>query len=140
MEDIYTLKRKRKKPEIVMAPLIDMAFTLLVFFLLTTTLAHLTGIDVKNPKAVSSQLLPRKNILITVTKDREIFLEDKKMEWKEFKKALASRIASSPSDTVVINTDVDSKLGPVVDVMDEARKSGAQRISIATVYEKKEED
>ena len=140
MEETYQIKRKHRKPEVALAPLIDMVFILLIFFMLTTTLVQQTGVEVKKPKAVSSQLLPRKNILVTVTKEREFFLEGKQLDWESFRNALAKRIAESPGDMVIINTDADSKLGPVVDVMDEAKRYGAQRLSIATAYERWDEE
>ncbi|MFH1540537.1 MAG: biopolymer transporter ExbD [Elusimicrobiota bacterium] len=132
-------RKKRKKPEINMAPMIDMVFQLIIFFMVTTSLAQQTGIQIEKPKAVSSQLLPRKNIVITISKEGEICLEDKKLSWEEFKKNLKVKIESSPESMVVIATDLDSKVGIVVNVMDEAKRFGAQRLSIATEYEKWEE-
>ncbi len=139
MNPIYTIKHKRYKPEIQMAPLIDMVFLLLIFFMLTTTLSEQTGIDIKKPTAISSRLLPRKNIIVTLSKKDEIYLDGKKLLWEEFKNELKNKIISSPESTVVIAGDIDSKLGLAVDVMDEAKKYGAQKLAIATEYEKWEE-
>lgn len=137
---LNSIQIKKKNPNLELAPLIDMIFILLIFFMLTTTLVQQTGIEVKKPKAISSQLLPRRNILITITKEKDIFLEGKKMGWQEFKQALADRINKSPESMVIINTDMDSKIGIIVDVMDEAKKSGARKLSIATVYERWDEE
>lgn len=133
------IKRKKKVPTFNMASLIDMVFLLLIFFMLSTTLVQQTGIDVNKPKAVSSKLLPRKNITITVTKEGNIYLENEKLSWDTFTKKIKQKIISNPQTTVVIVSDLDQKLGLIVDIMDEAKKNGAERLSIATSYEKWEE-
>ena len=133
--DGYSIKRRRSRPEIIMAPLIDMVFLLLIFFMLTTTLVQNTGIEIKKPKAVSSKLLPRKNILVSIKRDGEILLEGRELSWVDFRRELESMISEAPERMVVINTDTDVKIGRVIDVMDEAKKNGAENLAIATEYE-----
>lgn len=136
MEKII-IRRKRKTPQLNMAPLIDMVFLLLIFFMLSTTFVQQTGIEINKPKAVSSKLLSRKNIIITVTKDSEIYLEKEKLDWKNFVEKLKQKI--NPNITVIIVSDLDQKLKLIVDIMDEVKKNGGEKLSIATSYEKWEE-
>ena len=139
MEQGYSINRKKKAPEIVLAPMIDMVFLLLIFFMLTTTLVQNTGIEIKKPKAVSSILLPRKNIIVTVTADGSVLLEGKRLPWDAFRRELAGMITKSPDRMVVLNTDKGVLVGRIIDIMDEAKKNGAESLSIATEYETGEE-
>ena len=139
MEQGYSINRKKKAPEIVLAPMIDMVFLLLIFFMLTTTLVQNTGIEIKKPKAVSSILLPRKNNIVTVTADGSVLLEGKRLPWDAFRRELAGMITKSPDRMVVLNTDKGVLVGRIIDIMDEAKKNGAESLSIATEYETGEE-
>ena len=59
-------------PEINLAPLMDMVFILLIFFVVTTVFVEETGLSVKKPKAVSAQTLEKNSILIAITANGEV--------------------------------------------------------------------
>lgn len=136
MENNNIFKKIKNSPIINMAPLIDMVFLLLIFFMVTTNLTQQTGIEIKKPKAVNSKLLPRKNIIISVGKDEEIYIEENKITMESISDKVQELLLKEPDSIVIIMADIETKMGLAVDIMDECKKTGIQRLAIATSYEK----
>ncbi|MBD1398580.1 biopolymer transporter ExbD [Pontibacter sp. JH31] len=68
------VKVKRTKPTLDMTPMVDLAFLLVTFFMLTTKFAPEEAVVVDTPSSVSEIKLPDTNIItITVDKDNRVF-------------------------------------------------------------------
>jgi biopolymer transport protein ExbD len=68
------VKVKRTKPSLDMTPMVDLAFLLVTFFMLTTKFAPEEAVVVDTPSSVSEIKLPDTNIItITVDKDNRVF-------------------------------------------------------------------
>lgn len=126
-------KAEKKKPELDMAPLIDVVFLLLIFFLLSSTFIMQPGITIKLPQATTSEVQPRKDILILIDAKERIFLNDRRIiKGTELKESLGVLVSEGKSKTVVINADESVRHGRVVEVMDVAKQVGVERLVIAT--------
>ncbi|MBN1904050.1 MAG: biopolymer transporter ExbD [Deltaproteobacteria bacterium] len=125
------LRRNHDDKEIDMAPLIDMVFLLLIFFMVTTSFVKETGIDVQRPAASTAELKDKGNILIAVSSDGEIFYEKIKIDLRSVRAHIERSLAENPEGGVVIIADQKSDTGVVVRVMDQCRLAGAKRLSIA---------
>ena len=127
-------KRKIKSEElfktIELAPLIDCVFLLLIFFMLTSSFILVPGINVKLPKAVTSQQISIQRVVIVVTSEDIIYFEDKPVTLKELFKILKEKKAES----VFIKADKDASLGRIVEIWDICKKLGIDKIGIATTY------
>ena len=81
-----------KKAKLSIAPLLDMIFILLIFFVVSTTFSKLPGVMINRPEATVSDRLPPNNILIGITQKGEFYINKKqyegKHEYESFKKAL----------------------------------------------------
>jgi len=128
-------KRKRKRPELTIAPLIDIVFLLLIFFVVTTTFSQETGVVVEKPKAVKSDLIPKENLIIAVTREGQIYMEKEDLSLKEVRAKVRKRLAKYPKTTVIIMPDKETLTGILVDVLDECKIAGATKLSIATKVE-----
>ena len=128
-------KRKRKRPELTIAPLIDIVFLLLIFFVVTTTFSQETGVVVEKPKAVKSDLIPKENLIIAVTREGQIYMEKENLSLKEVRAKVRKRLAKYPATTVIIMPDKETLTGILVDVLDECKIAGATKLSIATKVE-----
>lgn len=128
-------KRKRKRPELSIAPLIDIVFLLLIFFVVTTTFSQETGVVVEKPKATKSDLIPRENLILAVTREGQIYMEKENLSLKELRVRVRKRLAINPATTVIIMPDKETLTGALVDVLDECKIAGATKLSIATRVE-----
>jgi len=127
-------KRKIKSEELFRAieltPLIDCVFLLLIFFMLTSNFILVPGINVKLPKAVTSQHIHIQRVVIVVTSEDIIYFEGKPVTLKELFKILKEKKAES----VFIKADKDVSLGRIVEIWDICKKLGIDKIGIATTY------
>lgn len=120
--------------QINLVPLIDIVFLLLIFFMLSTSFTFQSGIHVKLPKAVTSDTINEKNLIIIITNENIIYLNNKIVTHKELEDALVN--SNAKNRPVLIKADRRASMGRMVDVWDLCRKSGIERINIATNREK----
>jgi biopolymer transport protein ExbD len=112
------------------APLIDCVFLLLIFFMLSSSFTFQSGINVKLPKAVTSDAIKEDNLIIAISSENVTFVNGKIITLKELGEELKKiKIKNS---AVMIQADRRASLGRIVDVWDLCRTLGIERINIAT--------
>ncbi|MDT8391877.1 MAG: biopolymer transporter ExbD [Lentisphaeria bacterium] len=114
------------------APLIDIVFILLIFFLTTTTLLKDQGIPVNQPAAGSSVNLRTSQLRIVLTGSGQRFIDGSFVDEAGCKAAVERFLRSVPEGSVIIVPDQDTAARHLVDVLDIARQAGAERLAIAT--------
>lgn len=119
--------------QIDIAPLIDIVFQLLIFFMLTSSFVMQPGIKVNLPKAVTSEVIKFENIDILITSENVTYLNGKVVTTAELKTLLKQ--AAKRNQTILIKADRRASLGRVVEVWDLARELGITQINIATNQE-----
>lgn len=130
----------RKKPvtheklqvSLNMTPLIDCVLQLLIFFMLTSSFVLQTGINVDLPKARAPKLKEEQDIVITITRTNEIFLNDQKITTTQLPIALLERITKADKKMVLIKPDKRVETGKLVEVMGIAKSVGVESLGIAT--------
>lgn len=128
------MKFKRKvfleKGRLDIAPLIDVVFLLLIFFMLTSSFIFQPGIRVNLPRAVTSEVLHKELLIITITEDNEVFMNERPIAGDE----LVSRItvAAREGQPLLIRADKQADLGKVIEVWDICRRVDVKQINIAT--------
>ena len=126
---------KRDVPEISGGAMADIAFMLLIFFLVTTTFSTETGVDVHKPKANTARALSRESILVAVTKEGSIHINNHKVDLEILNSMIKEIIRDRPDSSVIIIADKFSETGRVIEVMDECKSAGAQNLSLAAMKE-----
>ena len=123
-----------EKGRLDIAPLIDVVFLLLIFFMLTSSFISQQGIRVNLPSAVSSKALPQEALIIFITNKDRVMANEKKVTLKE----LTSKIktAAKSKGNILIKADKKASLGKVVEIWDLCRDSGITNINIATMAQK----
>lgn len=116
--------------QIDIAPLIDVVFQLLIFFLLTSNFIFQPGIRINLPKAVTSEIVQEQGITITVTAENVVYIQDKAYTIKELSNKLKQ--AAKENRPILINADRKASLGRVVEVWDLCRTLGISSVNIAT--------
>ena len=119
--------------QIDIAPLIDMVFQLLIFFMLTSSFIMQPGIKVNLPKAVTSEAVKLENIEIVVSGENVAYLNGKVITTQELKNLLVQ--AAKRKQPILIKADRRASLGRVVEIWDMCRDLGLSQINIATSQE-----
>ena len=120
----------REAPEINIAPLMDMVFILLIFFVVTTVFVEETGIEVQRPTATSARELEKNSILIAVSREGRIVYGGEEYTLNGIR-ALVARELSERQLPVIILVDEWARRGSLVEVIDECKLAGAKTVSIA---------
>lgn len=124
-------KANRRIIDINMAPLIDMVFILLIFFLVTTNFVRETGVEVDRPSAVTAVDKSQAAILIGISHDNRIFMKKQEINLRTVQTNVERALAENPDGGVVIVADKKSRTGISINVIDACRAAGAVDVSIA---------
>ena len=114
------------------APLIDVVFLLLIFFMLSSHFVTQPGIKITLPSAVTARLHPEEDIIISITEDSNLYLNERLVTLENLLEQLKIEIAKTEKKTVIIKADEKIDLGLAVKVMDLAREADAERLIIST--------
>lgn len=126
-------RRQSKAPELMIIPMIDIMFFLLVFFMLGTLyMVEQRSIPVKLPVAKSSTVDMQNNFVITMKKDGGIYIEDKKAELSSLIMQAQMETKANPSLAIVIRADKDIDYGRVINIIDSFKSAGVNRFALAT--------
>ena len=120
--------------ELNMAPLIDMIFILLIFFLVTTSFVQETGVDVHRPSATVAESLTRDCILIGIDKEGTVHMEQETVGILSVRARVKDQLRRRELPVVIV-TDRKTSAQSIVDVIDECKLAGAKKISLAAERE-----
>lgn len=127
----FIKKRARQESLIDISPMMDMVFILLIFFIVTSTFTRETGIDVTKPKASSAKELARESILIGITRQGTVHINETQVNLSSLQTILKQMMAESPDRPVIIVSDREAPSGAVVDVLDECNIAKVRKVSIS---------
>jgi len=119
--------------QIDIAPLIDMVFLLLIFFMLTASFVLQPGIKVNLPKSVTADAVKNDFIEIIISAENVLYVNGKVTTLQELKMTL-SQVAKR-KQTILIKSDKRASLGRMVEIWDICREFRIENISIATNQE-----
>ena len=105
-------KRRPVEASLNVAPLVDIVFLLLIFFLLTSAFIH-----------------PGQ-----ITKEGEFYLNAEPVSEEQLRERLQESLAADPDKVIVIKADEKLEFGLFVSVMDISREAGARNLTISTVF------
>ena len=128
-------KRSKVTQDVSAASMSDIAFLLLIFFLVTTIFALEEGIPLVLPGKQSTNVkVKRKNILVVQAHaNGAITVDDEQVTLSGLRPRIERRLAENAKLIVVIETHPDSEYGIMVDILDELRLANARRISLKTM-------
>lgn len=127
------VKRRQRKASIMIIPMIDIIFFLLVFFMMNMlSMAHIKMLPVHLPVASTATVQKAKPITITITKDNVVYVNKEHVPLEEVKKRLSEISSIDNTHEVILNIDKIVPHGVVVAVMDVIKEAGMQDITIGT--------
>lgn len=128
--------RSRLKIEntIPLASMADVAFLLIIFFMLTSTFAKDIGLDVSLPKAKTADILPKREVNIWITNKGAFYVDRTPVASAKLAEAIETALEKTSLKAATIRGDEGVPYGTIVHVMDIVKLCGAG-ITLAAVQE-----
>ena len=117
--------------EINIIPLVDVVLVLLLIFMLTAPMMY-RGIDVNLPKAASKPTAVEERLVLTVTKDNVLYLNERRLSSNALEMELRRTFANRTDKTLYLKADAGLAYGAVVETMDRVRRAGIERLGMVT--------
>lgn len=115
-----------------MAPLIDIVFILLIFFMVTTTFVKDMKLDLERPKANSAVAASSKAIRLFIDRNGDTYVDGEAVRLWLIQSRLRDLLSTSSNKIVLVVTDEGVPAGRLVEVVDQARLAGAESVGVAT--------
>lgn len=125
-------RRKKADTSLNTAPLIDIVFLLLIFFVLSSQFISHKGFKVKLPEAVGAQMKNNERVTVFIDSEGAVFLNDLEVKFDQLKNCIRSELNQASTKIVVIKADENTALGLAVKVMDAAKEANANGLVIST--------
>lgn len=122
---------EEEESEINITPMLDVVFIMLIFFIVTASFVKEAGIDVNRPDAETAVRQERANILIAISENNEIWIDQRMVDPRALRANIERLHAENPEGSVVIQADKKAVTETLVKVMDAARQAGVFNVSIA---------
>ena len=107
-----------------LTPLVDMLFLLLIFVMLSSSFLNVTGIMVEVPKVSNQTAMDMKKLIISVTKNNEIYFQSKQLSLEELQRQLLDLAPVIPENSaIILSADADSKTGITTKIYSLAQKA-----------------
>ncbi len=118
--------------EINMTPLIDVMLVLLIIFMVSSTAALESGMDIELPKtALTNEKKDSEILVISLGKDGKVAVQGKSVKPEEITRRIATELKTLKTESVILEGDTSANLGRAVELMDMAKVAGAKNFSIA---------
>jgi biopolymer transport protein ExbD len=126
--------RRRLEDEggLLLTPLIDMVFLVVIFFMLNTTLSINPAITVDLPEAYTSQAVIEAEIVVTLTASGEIYIGKQTVARQRFAAELKKEMVRLQRTDIILQAEAMLPYRDVVEIMDLARLTGVESISLVT--------
>jgi len=131
--DWQLTKKQRQGVAVDIAPLMDMVFILLIFFIVTSTFTRETGVEVDKPTAQSASEVKKENIMIALTREGTIHVNERQVEQAALSDVIKQMLSENPDREAVLIADQKSQTGLLVQVMDACNLAGVKKISVAAL-------
>lgn len=102
--------------DINVTSLVDVAFTLLVIFIITAPILQ-GGVEVQVPRAQSETISSPDGVVVSVRRDGAIFIGEAEASWEEFEPALTDAVRARQVDNIYLRADQDVDYGRVLQVL-----------------------
>ena len=131
------LTKKKKNIEINVAPLIDIVFLLLIFFMLTSEFTDFKTIDMISPNQSSTNIqnndLP---IIINLSENGLIEIDKIEVKLEDLSETIQMKLLNSNNKKIVISTLNKTKINNLIIVVDTIRSLGIENIALITKEKK----
>lgn len=126
-------RRSFTKPEVMIIPMIDIMFFLLVFFMISTLyMVDLKTVPVSLPQAQHAEAQTKVTYVVTMKSDGTLYLEDKAIEKNALIQQAKAEQQRNPQFSIVLRADQGLDYGKVMAFLDDMRANGITHFGLAT--------
>ncbi|HEX9166178.1 MAG TPA: ExbD/TolR family protein [Gemmatimonadales bacterium] len=122
--------------DINVTSLVDIAFVLLIIFMIAAPMMH-GGVDVQLPRAAARPLSIKEGLVITVDRSGQVFVDQDRMSFAEFRSGIRSIIARRKPSGVYLRGDRGAAYGDVVRVLAAIREAGVADVGLVAEEERR---
>ena len=131
MKSLGDIRRRGDRDEgIDIAPLIDMVFILLIFFMVTTTFVRDVEVEIERPSAKSAQTADVRAIRVSLTRGGQVMVEGQQVNPWMVQDRVRTIALQHPERPVLITADEEAPTGKLIDVVDQCRLAGAKNVGV----------
>lgn len=124
--------RVERQPKLMIIPMIDIIFFLLVFFMMSTLfMVEQKTIPVNLPQAAAAQSDVQKQVGITVTAQGTVFVDQEEIPFDLLGRRVKAELVQRPDTAFILRADRQAEYGKVITVLDELKKMGVHRVAVA---------
>lgn len=116
--------------------LIDVLFVIIIFLVLTNTMAQDTSVEVKKPSAASASQVKEKTLKLAITREGTVHVFDKQVDLGVLGEILKRESERQPGLNVVVVADDGSLTGQLIKVLDKCNLAGIKNVSVAALNER----
>ena len=128
-------ERGDTEQRIDISPLIDMVFILLIFFMVSTTFVKDMKLELDRPTASTATLASTQAIRLYIDNAGDTYLDGQPIRVWVIQSRLRDLLSGAAQQSVLVVTDDRVPAGRLIEVVDQARRAGAQDVGVATVDE-----
>ena len=127
-----TFIKKNKNVEINIAPLIDIVFLLLIFFMLATEFSDFKTIDMTTPIVRELDIKNDEPLLVELSSEGQIKINKILINYSNLEKQIKNLKKNQSDLQVMISTPEETEINILIKVMDAIRLSGVDNIALIT--------
>lgn len=117
------------RAEINVTSLVDVAFTLLVIFMITAPILQ-GGVEIAVPRAPAAPLQVSEGVVVSVDHDGQLYIDDAAVTREEFEATIAQIVARRQSPTVYVKGDAEVGYGEVLWVIGRLKEAEIETVSL----------
>ncbi|HDS09782.1 MAG TPA: biopolymer transporter ExbD [Firmicutes bacterium] len=125
-------KKTKPTPDISSASMSDIAFLLIIFFMLTTVFSQEQGLNYRIPETVKPVTEEMRNIEILVQENGTLIFQGKNIPYEQIRDIAIARKAANPEIFAVLKVEEKTPYGYIVNAMDELLVGGIENIAFVS--------
>ena len=125
--------RARIHSHLDIAPLIDIVFLLLVFFMLTSTFMVPEAIELELPRSSSATVIETTPITVSLDQAGQLALNGERIEREQLRGAIEALLKQDADSAITLKSDARTEVQQLLAVMEEIRAAGGTGVALATL-------
>ena len=125
-------RRRHNHRHIEIAPLVDVVFLLLLFFMLTSHLVQEPAVRIRLPESKTAEVKPEAVPTVYINREEKIYFQDRQVDLERLIPILKGLQEKAPNQPLRLKADREVNVGFLIKVIDEVRLAGVSNFSIMT--------
>jgi biopolymer transport protein ExbD len=125
-------RRRRRHSHIDVAPLVDVVFNLLLFFVITYNVVADPAVKIRLPESKTADSQAEEQVVIALSREGQAYLGEKAVQVEELPPLVQEALKQCKEPSVKIKADQEVPVSLLLKVVDAVKLSGCSTFSIAT--------